>query len=110
MKEFAFARVPRRVAFAVTLLSLLTLPFATASAQSDNEPPHHPQAAGSPPASKPDANPVAEKNPLPPLPPDAHVEQSITVNGKKITYTATVGTLFVRDSDGKAAGQLVYTA
>ncbi len=110
MKEFAFARVPRRFAFALALLSLLTLPFASASAQSDNEQ-RHPPAGGAPPASKPEANnPVAENNPLPPLPPDAHVEQSITVDGKKITYTATVGTLFVRDSDGKAAGQLVYTA
>ena len=47
---------------------------------------------------------------LPPLPPDAHVEQSIELNGKTLHYTVTVGTLPVRDSDGKETGQVVYTA
>ncbi len=46
----------------------------------------------------------------PPLPPDAHVEQSIVLNGKTIHYTATVGTLPVRDEKGDLAGEVVYTA
>src|ERR1700686_2169298 len=33
----------------------------------------------------------------PPLPPDAHAEQSIQLEGKTLHYTVTVGTLPVRD-------------
>lgn len=47
---------------------------------------------------------------LPPLPADAHVEQNITVGGKLLKYTVTVGTLPVRNADGKVAGQVVFTA
>src|ERR1700738_2462612 len=36
----------------------------------------------------------------PPLPPDAHAEQSIQMEGKTLHYTVTVGTLAVRDSKG----------
>jgi carboxypeptidase C (cathepsin A) len=46
----------------------------------------------------------------PPLPPDAHVEQSIQMEGKTLHYTATVGTLAVRDSKGALSGEVVYTA
>ena len=46
----------------------------------------------------------------PPLPPDAHVEQSIQMEGKTLHYTATVGTLPVRDSKGALSGEVVYTA
>jgi carboxypeptidase C (cathepsin A) len=109
MEISSLARAPRRIALALTLCSLAALPGHSASAQSDNERPHPPTPAASEP-SKPGPNPVAEKNPLPPLPADAHVQQSITLEGKKINYTATVGTLFVRDAEGKAVGQLVYTA
>src|SRR5580692_2601766 len=50
--------------------------------------------------------PVAE----PPLPPDAHVEQSMQMDGKTLHYTVTVGTLPVRDSKGVLSGEVVYTA
>lgn len=68
--------------------------------------------------SKSDSSKAAEKTPdnaadkmhLPPLPADAHAEQSITLNGKPLHYTVTVGTLPVRNSDGKEVGQVVYTA
>jgi carboxypeptidase C (cathepsin A) len=46
----------------------------------------------------------------PPLPPDAHAEQSIQMDGKTLHYTATVGTLAVRDSKGALSGEVVYTA
>ena len=67
--------------------------------------------AKNPNASKPDANaagqwPVA----LPPLPPDAHAAQTITLDGKPLHYTATVGTLPVRDSKGSLSGEVVFTA
>lgn len=47
---------------------------------------------------------------LPPLPPAAHVEQSITLNGKTLHYTVTVGTIPVRDTTGKVVGKVVYTS
>jgi carboxypeptidase C (cathepsin A) len=46
----------------------------------------------------------------PPLPPDAHVEQSIQMESKTLHYTVTVGTLPVRDSKGALSGEVVYTA
>jgi carboxypeptidase C (cathepsin A) len=53
---------------------------------------------------------AADKNALPPLPPDAHVQQSMELGGKTLHYTVTVGALPVRDGDGKIAGQVVLTA
>jgi carboxypeptidase C (cathepsin A) len=71
-----------------------------ASAQPD-KPPADKSAAGEKPA---------DKSALPPLPADAHTEQSIQFEGKTIKYTVTVGTLPVRDKDGKISGNLVFTA
>ncbi len=45
-----------------------------------------------------------------PLPADAHVEQSTTVDGKALKYTATVGTLPVKNAEGKAVGEVVFTS
>ena len=53
---------------------------------------------------------AAEKNALPPLPVDAHVQQSMELGGKTLHFTVTVGALSVRDGDGKTAGQVVLTA
>ncbi len=53
---------------------------------------------------------AADKNALPPLPADAHTQQSIELNGKTLHYTATVSAMPVRDADGKTAGQVVVTA
>jgi carboxypeptidase C (cathepsin A) len=61
----------------------------------------------------PDAKPVATPGMSltePPLPADAHVEQTIQMDGKTLHYTATVGTLAVRDSKGALSGEVVYTA
>jgi carboxypeptidase C (cathepsin A) len=53
---------------------------------------------------------AAEKSSLPPLPADAHVEQSMQLNGKTLHYTVTVGTLPVFDKEGKESGRVVYTS
>ncbi|MGD0627819.1 MAG: peptidase S10 [Terracidiphilus sp.] len=53
---------------------------------------------------------AAEKAALPPLPPDAHVQQSMELGGKTLHYTVTLGAFPVRDGDGKIAGQVVVTA
>jgi carboxypeptidase C (cathepsin A) len=47
---------------------------------------------------------------LPPLPADAHVAQTMQLEGKTLHYTVTVGTLPVRDSKGVLSGEVVYTA
>src|SRR5579863_9088668 len=102
-----------RLFSALALRACLALAVSSAAAQNDNDSSHRNQtapAAGG--AEKPPA-PTAQKedaNKLPPLPPDAHTDQSITIDGRKLNYTVTVGTLPVRDGDGKTAGELVYTA
>ena len=63
--------------------------------------------AGAPPAAA-DANKAGEK--APPLPADAHTQQSIQFNGKTLNYRVTVGTLPVYEKDGKKSGEVVYTA
>lgn len=45
-----------------------------------------------------------------PFPKPKSITQSTVVDGKKITYTATVGAIDVKDSKGKTIGQVVYTA
>ena len=45
-----------------------------------------------------------------PLPADAHVEQSTTVDGKTLKYTATVGTLPVKNAEQKVVGEVVFTS
>src|SRR3954454_20354575 len=66
-------------------------------------------AQGQRPEPKPDAGGV--KWPLPPsLPPDAHVEQTIQSNGKTIRYTASLGTLRVKNAENKPTGEVVCTS
>src|SRR3954451_2130286 len=49
------------------------------------------------------------KWPLPPsLPPDAHVDQTVQMSGKTIKYTATVGTLRVKNAENKPTGEVVF--
>lgn len=47
---------------------------------------------------------------LPPFPADASVKQVTHVAGKTLNYTATVGTLPVRDEKGKKIAEVVFTA
>ena len=67
-------------------------------------------------AAAPDhAKPTTEKSEspgfdLPPFPKDAHVAQSVTVDGHTLKYTATVGSLPVRDDKGKKIAEVVFTA
>ncbi|HVZ83599.1 MAG TPA: hypothetical protein VG893_07975 [Terracidiphilus sp.] len=54
--------------------------------------------------------PSDDKAKLPPLPSDAHTQQSIQLDGKTLKYTVTVGALPVRDKGGKVAGEVVVTS
>jgi carboxypeptidase C (cathepsin A) len=51
-----------------------------------------------------------DKTALPPLPADASVAQVIHVAGQALSYTATVGTLPVRDAQGKRTAEVVFTS
>ena len=66
------------------------------------------QAPKDKPADKPAA--TEEKAAQPSLPADTHVLQSMQFAGKALSYTVTVGTLPVRDKEGKTSGEVVYTA
>jgi carboxypeptidase C (cathepsin A) len=92
-------RLPLALACA---LGCFAFPFATAWCQGDK-----PAASGDKPAADKAA---ADKSALPPLPADAHVSQQIQLDGKTLKYTVTVGSLPVRDKDGKEAGAVVFTA
>ncbi|MGA9462214.1 MAG: peptidase S10, partial [Terracidiphilus sp.] len=72
-------------------------------AQSDKAPPQNAKPAAT-------DKPADEKASLPPLPAEAHTQQSIQLNGKTLKYNVTVGALPVRDKDGKVAGEVVVTA
>ena len=77
------------------------------------------QAANSPkpdaatPAAAPGApKPTEAKPPSNPLPPNKSVPQSITVNGKTLHYTATVGTITLKSNtpEQKPTGEVTYIA
>ncbi len=59
----------------------------------------------------PAAAPAAKaEDKAPPLPADAHVAQTIQLEGRPLHYTAAVGTLPVYDKDSKKSGEVVYTS
>ncbi len=68
-------------------------------------------APGAPAAPAGTPQQPAEPKTLPnPLPADKSVPQTITVNGKTIHYTATVGTIALKAADGKPTGEVMYIA
>ena len=64
--------------------------------------------------STPPAAAAAQEKPaeaLPPLPSDAHVDQTMQLGGRTLKYTATVGTIPVYSADGnKRTGEVVFTS
>ena len=65
-----------------------------------------------PDAAKTDSKTDAKKDKpdLPAFPADARLKQSITLGGKTLAYTATVGSLPVRDEDGKKIAEVMFIA
>ena len=58
------------------------------------------------PEAKPDTKfPIANT-----LPADAHVAQTIELNGHPLKYTATVGSLPLKNAEGKPTGEVVFTS
>jgi carboxypeptidase C (cathepsin A) len=84
-------------------LTLLAIPAALTQAQAQAQRPDRP-------ATEEKEKTEAAKPLTPTLPPDAHVAQSVEVEGKALKYTATVGTLPVKATDGKITGQVVFTS
>jgi carboxypeptidase C (cathepsin A) len=65
------------------------------------------QEQGAAPKAETPARPAIN---LPPLPADRSVRQSAVIGGRTLDYDATVGTLPVRDAQGKTIAEIVYTA
>lgn len=82
----------------------LAIPALRAQAQ-DDKAKTAPEKSSEKPAEK-----APDKLALPPLPPEAHSQQSTQIDGKTLKYTVTVGALPVRDEDGKTAGEVVVTS
>jgi carboxypeptidase C (cathepsin A) len=106
----------RKLSFSssVVVLGCSLFCFGFAAAQGDKQ---SGQSAGEKPApaasaasSASEKGTAAEKTELPPLPPPAHVEQSMQLDGKTLHYTVTVDAVSVRDKDGKVVGKVVTTA
>jgi carboxypeptidase C (cathepsin A) len=75
-------------------LAVLILPLSLCCSALAQEHPEQGPPGASPPAAKSASSaPEAKADPVPPLPPDASVEQTIAVNGKTLHYTATVGVI-----------------
>jgi carboxypeptidase C (cathepsin A) len=104
----------RGAAFACLAVFFTIPPYLTASAQDDKATADASQADKGKipaPADKSASDKAAaDKQSLPPLPADAHVAQTIQLDGKTLHYTVTVGKFPVRDTNGKATGDVVYTA
>jgi carboxypeptidase C (cathepsin A) len=85
--------------FALALVLLVLPAFA------QNSEPATPTDTSPTPAPAKPGEPI--KNPLPA---DKSVAQTVTVNGKTLHYTATVGTIALKSKDEKTDGVVMYTA
>ncbi|HUV71017.1 MAG TPA: hypothetical protein VMW15_15255 [Terracidiphilus sp.] len=95
------------LAIVASALFCLACPAARLAAQTDK--PAADKATADKTAAA-DKSAAANKIDLPPLPPEAHTQQSIQLDGKTLKYTVTVGALPTRDKDGKIVGEVVVTA
>ncbi|MGA7234356.1 MAG: peptidase S10 [Bryobacteraceae bacterium] len=91
----------RNWAVAVVFAALIANGASSRAAAQEAKPATPPTAA--------DAKDKATPDKEPPLPADAHVAQSIQLDGKPLHYTVTVGTLPVYDNS-KKTGNVVCTA
>ncbi len=84
-------------------LLLLSLPLFAQPQQDSKSAPEKTTdaktATAKPDASKPEG-----------LPDDKSVAQTVTANGKTLHYTATVGTIHLKDATGKPTGDVMYTS
>ncbi len=108
MSTLSKTKLRGHLAVALCALICCALPVARAAAQTADSTSNAAKTAA---ACKPAANPPADAAlKLPPLPPPAHVDQTMQLDGKTLHYTVTVGAWPVRDKSGKEAGQVVVTS
>jgi len=93
-----------RMALTACVLCCLAMPALRGAAQDDKA------NSAAKPGEKPAPDKPADKSALPPLPPEAHTQQQVQIDGKTLKYTVTVGALPVRDPEGKVAGEVVVTS
>jgi carboxypeptidase C (cathepsin A) len=96
--------------FAAALV-LVTLPVNAQSSSSDVAPAGPAPASTNQPTAAPKPSADTKATPTP-LPADKSVPQTITVNGKTLHYTATVGTITLKSADSaeKPTGEVTYIA
>lgn len=107
----SFCKIRQLSAILVLPVSLFCCLGRYASGQ-EHPAPDHPEAAS---ASKGSPASEPKPEPLPPLPGDASVEQTVTVEGKVLHYTATVGVIpvYSRTDPSKPemkSGEVVVTS
>ena len=120
MACMTFSRIAPAILLALTLPALAQRQRGNQQNPSSTPAPAQtsstPAATGAPapgaPAPPPGTpHPPTHTDALPnPLPPDKSVSQTVTVNGKTLHYTATVGTIAMEGKDGKPTAEVVYTA
>jgi carboxypeptidase C (cathepsin A) len=97
----------RRLAFGLPTLIALVIGALTAGVAL---PASAATPAATPAKSDTPSTEGADKTAPPPFPADATVKQSIHLAGKPLNYSATVGSLPVRDAEGKKTAEIVFTA
>jgi carboxypeptidase C (cathepsin A) len=103
MSKSVFRKLSFSVLCTTFLLAILaSTPVAFAQDKDKPAPPEK--------SEKSDKPAAPDKAAPPALPPDAHTQQSIQLEGKPLKYTVSVGTLPVRDKEGKTSGEVVFTA
>ncbi|HEX5264490.1 MAG TPA: peptidase S10 [Phenylobacterium sp.] len=96
----------RKLIFAAVAVGVLSFGLSTTTmAWAEDEP-----AKADTAKDKSSADKDKDKIELPPFPADASVKQVTHVAGKTLNYTATVGSLPVRDEKGKKIAEVVFTA
>jgi carboxypeptidase C (cathepsin A) len=101
-----------RFVIALVLFALPAFAQHGESSKPANDASATPAASKSDPKSA-DAKSAEQKSAEPvknPLPADKSAPQTITVNGKTLHYTATVGTITLKGKDDKPTGVVMYTA
>jgi carboxypeptidase C (cathepsin A) len=94
--------------FVITLLLFAVPAFAQRGESA--KPPADASAAATKSVDTKSAEPKPAEPVKNPLPADKSVPQTITVNGKTLHYTATVGTITLKGKDDKPTGVVMYTA
>jgi carboxypeptidase C (cathepsin A) len=103
LREYLHAT--KRVARMTACVAIAGASLAAAQTQTPPETPGQTTAAPAQPkaAERPE-------NSMPPLPADAHLDQTIQLDGKPLKYTVTVGTLPVYGRDAKKSADVVFTS